>query len=79
MQQQDNLTLKAAIIAKAAPDQWRSFTDALAGYTEVHQENLLKSPLPDLPVNQGRAQALTMLHRLLKDCLVNADKLNKGK
>jgi len=73
MQQQDTLKQKAANIAKVLPDQWRDFCDALAGYTSVHQENLLKSPLPELPVNQGRAQSLTALTRMLKE-VMNADK-----
>lgn len=78
MQQKDTLTQRAANIANAVPTQWRDFIDALAGYTEVHQENLLKSPLPDLPVNQGRAQALTALHKVLKDCTADAEKIRRN-
>lgn len=77
MQQKDTLTIRAANIANVAPTQWRDFIDALAGYVSVHQDNLLKSPLPDLPVNQGRAQALTALHKVLRDCTADADNLRK--
>lgn len=74
MQQQQNLTLKAANLAKSSPQQWRDFLDALAAYTEVHKDNLIKSALPELPVNQGRAQALTVIHKVLSDALASADK-----
>lgn len=79
MQQRDTLTLRAANIANVVPVQWRDFIDALAGYIEVHQANLLNSPLPDLPVNQGRAQALTMLHKTLLECTAEAEKIRRTK
>ncbi len=79
MQQKDTLTIRAANIANVNPLQWRDFIDALAGYVQVHQENLLRSPLPDLPVNQGRAQALTALHKVLSECAADADKIRKAK
>lgn len=75
MQQQDNLILKAANLAKASPQQWRDFLDALAAYTEIHKDNLIKSPLPELPVNQGRAQGLTTLHKVLSEAVASADKI----
>lgn len=79
MQPKDTLILKAAAIAKTHPELWRGFTTALAAYTEVHRENLIKSPLNELPVNQGRAQSLANLTTLLANSVENADKITKGK
>ncbi|QIG66844.1 hypothetical protein EVB41_014 [Rhizobium phage RHph_TM3_14A] len=77
MQPQDALTHKAAALARAAPDLWRDFLQALAEYTEHHRENLVRSQLAELPINQGRAQMLTVLTAHLNDCLTNAEKMNK--
>lgn len=77
MQEKQNLTIRAANLANAAPIQWRDFIDALAGYISVHQANLLNSPLSDLAVNQGRAQALTTLHKTLTASPADAEQLRK--
>lgn len=79
MHEKDTLAQFAASISKTTPVQWANFMDALAGYVAVHQANLLNSPLPELPVNQGRAHALTTLHTTLRDCVAIADKFNQGK
>lgn len=68
------LTQKAAALARVAPEYWREFLVAFADFTEHHRDNLVKSQLPDLPVNQGRAQMLSILTDILSD---SADKMNK--
>lgn len=74
----DTLTLKAAALARAAPDIWREYVSALAEFAEHHRDNLVKSQLPELPVNQGRAQLITALHKAMAEALTNADKIKKG-
>lgn len=74
-QPQQTLTLKAAALLRVAPEEWAAFVDALAVYVEVHRNNVIHSPLPELPVNQGRAQALSSLLTTLKDCRANAEKV----
>jgi|GEM_PF-5310824 len=75
MNPRDNLSVKAATLAKLSPQAWSDFLEALAVYNEVHRENLVKSPLPELAVNQGRAQALSSLIGILTACKENADKI----
>lgn len=74
MQPHDELTIKAAALAKSSPIQWRDFLQALATFSNVHKENLVNSPLPALPVNQGRAQILSTLQGILGNCVANAEK-----
>jgi len=73
----DNLTLKAAALARAAPDNWREFVLALSDFSEVHTQNLVMSQLPELPVNQGRAQMLSIVLGLMSNCVSNADRIKK--
>jgi hypothetical protein len=80
MHAQEQLIISAAHLAKSSPTSWAAFLQALVAYTEVHQVNLLKSPLPELPVNQGRAQAMSALLETCTNCAANADKIaQKGK
>lgn len=72
-----NLTMKAASLARIAPEQWRDFLAALADFRDHHRENLVQSPLNELPINQGRAQILGALHKNLSECLVNSEKMTK--
>jgi len=73
----DDLTLKAAALARAAPENWREFVAALATFAEVHRENLVRSQLNELPVNQGRAQMAGMMYAHIRDAVVNSDKMIK--
>jgi hypothetical protein len=75
MQPLDQLTISAAHLAKSSPTSWQNFLQALAAVNNVHRDNLLKSPLPDLPVNQGRAQILSLLFETCTNCTANADKI----
>jgi len=72
------LPQKAAALAQAAPEQWRAFVSALAEFNEHHRENLIRSALPDLPVNQGRAQMIGMLLSVFSEAL-NAGQTKKEK
>jgi len=75
MQAKEYLTIKAAILARTAPNEWREFLSALGQFTEHHRENLVSSPLADLPINQGRAQILGALLKNMENCTKDADEL----
>lgn len=75
MQPQENFTVKAANLAKSSPHAWREFLQAFGELTEVHKENLIRSPLNELPVNQGRAQILSSVLKTLAMCVDEADKI----
>ena len=79
MHEQEQLQNKAANVARLAPREWGEFVVSLQAYVEVQRSNLVKSPLQELPVNQGRAQLGTTLALLLRDCVANDDTTRKGK
>lgn len=72
------LQAKAANLGMAAPREWKAFLDALADYVEAQRTNLVNSPLPELPVNQGRAQFGTTLFMFLLKSVEAEEKLRKG-
>lgn len=71
----DEVAIAAASLSRKAPDEWRLFLEALALYQNVQRDNLVKSPLAELPVNQGRAQLMGTLLGMLADCRTNAEKI----
>ena len=77
MQPKEELALKAATLSRVAPVEWQSFLKQLAVYNEVHRNNLVKSPIAELPVNQGRAQALSTLFDTLARSQEIADTIGK--
>lgn len=74
-----NLTKAAANLAKSSPNGWQAFVEAMSMFAEHHRHNLVMSPLPELPINQGRAQILSTLTDNLRNCVGNADKLEGKK
>lgn len=72
------LQFKASILARLNPSDWAEFMKAFAAYAEQHRNNVINSPLPELPVNQGRAQLATQLTLLLGNC-VEAEEARKAK
>lgn len=78
MQPREELILKAATLARSAPNEWREFVEALGKYNEVTRENLVKSPLNELPVNQGRALMSASILGIFVECLKSADKINRN-
>jgi hypothetical protein len=75
MQHTDQLIEKAAFLSRAAPTQWREFLNALSVYSDKQMEILVNSPVPDLQVLQGRAQALKTLLTTLTNAVETADKI----
>lgn len=79
MQNDQRLTLTAAKLARTAPSQWRDFLEAFRNYTTTSTDNLIRSPLSDLPVAQGRAKECYAMLALLANCLDSADKIERSK
>ena len=77
MNESANLQMRAATLARLTPMEWAEFVKALAAYVEIHRNNLVNSPLPELPINQGRAHMGTTLVILLDGCL-KADEARKA-
>lgn len=72
-----DLIQKAAYLARNAPEQWKHFLGALSQYNERARDNCVSSPIEQLPVAQGRAQATAHLLGLLVDCQAMADKIER--
>ena len=71
----DNLTVKAASLARSSPNEWREFLAELAVYCQNRVTECVQSPIEMVHVAQGRAQQCTSLLALLNDAVKNADRL----
>lgn len=67
--------MAAARLARSAPESWKQFLGAFQAHSSQQIQNCIKSPLDELPRNQGRAQATAHLFGLLADCMASADKI----
>jgi hypothetical protein len=76
---ENDLTIAAARVARMAPNHWNELMAALAAYSNQQTQNCIQSPLEQLPVAQGRAQATARLFGFMTDCLRSADKLEERK
>jgi hypothetical protein len=70
-----SLTVKAAILARAAPHEWRAFLAELAVHTAEVKDNLVKAPIEEIQRAQGRAQQCASLLTLLSGAVNNADRI----
>lgn len=73
------LILASAKLARSAPENWQEFLGALDAYTQQQISNCISSPLEALAQNQGRAQSMVALQKLLRDCLKAADHMERKK
>lgn len=73
------LILAAAKLARTAPENWNEFLGALDVYTNTHVSNCISSPLEALAQNQGRAQSMVALQKLLRGSLKSADHIEGRK
>ena len=71
------LILAAAKIARSAPESWNEFLGALDNYTNTQISNCISSPVEALAQNQGRAQSMVALQKVLRDCLKSADQIER--
>lgn len=77
MTTESELIMQAARLARSAPSEWDRFLGALQKYSDEMVEHCVRSPLDELPRAQGRAQITVRLQTLLKDCIPNANKLER--
>lgn len=70
-----DLILASARLARTSPESWKQFLGALRVYVDTYRDNCIQSPLENLPVAQGRAQASAHLYGLLAECIASADKI----
>jgi hypothetical protein len=77
MNERSILISRAASLARARPEEWKAFVAALAAYVEIQRNNVVNSPLPELPVNQGRAQFGTQMVLLMDNCLQEDEQQRK--
>lgn len=71
------LILAAAKLARTAPENWNEFLGALAAHTDQYISNCISSPIEALPQNQGRAQSMVALQKVLRDCMKLADQIEE--
>jgi hypothetical protein len=72
-----DLILKAANLARRAPQDWEQFIGALKIYTDIRRDQCVSSPVDTLQVAQGRAQQSASLLRLLEECVKTADQMTE--
>lgn len=74
---QDDLTIAAAHLARSAPQEWRTFLAALEGYYNTQKENLVTTPLTELPRLQGGAATSQALLKIFGKSLENSVATNQ--
>jgi hypothetical protein len=79
MTPEQNLIVAAARLAHAAPDSWDEYIKAFHAYSWSLAEHVVSSPPDVLIVNQGRAQGVSGLGRLLADCRKTANAMEEAK
>ena len=79
MTSEQNLILAAARVARAAPESWDEFVKAHHAYAWGLAERVVASPADVLVVNQGRAQGVSGVSRLLDDCRKTANAMEESK
>lgn len=77
MQSDRQLIIAAARISRAAPESWEQLLAAFRAYTDTQRDNCISSPVDNLQVAQGRAQACAALLRLFDDCRKSADQIEE--
>jgi hypothetical protein len=79
MSAENQLIIAAAVLSRINPQPWAGFMRAFVTYNQYLTSNCIQSPLDNLPVAQGRAQATAHLFELFANCLSSADKLEGKK
>ena len=73
------LIVAAARLARAAPDSWDEFVKAHHAFAWDLAQKVVMSPPDALVVNQGRAQGVAGVGRLLTDCARTANAMEETK
>ena len=76
---EDQLTMRAAELARSSPENWMRFLESFEQCAARAYEKCVQSTLEELPRSQGRAQAAAHIHGLFRDCLASAAKIEGRK
>jgi hypothetical protein len=71
----EQLTMAAARLGRAAPQEWRSFLDALLKYAVTRRDSCVVATLDTVQNAQGRAQQCSDLIILLEEAMTVADRI----
>lgn len=69
------VALRAADVARRAPDEWGRFLQALQDLTNHRRDECVSSPADVLFISQGRAREAASLLRMLENALKTADQI----
>lgn len=72
-----DLILKAASLARRAPEEWSDFLGAFKQYTDQRRDQCVSSPSDAIFRVQGQAQQCGLLLRLFDECLKMADQIQE--
>lgn len=71
----EDLTFKAAALARAAPTEWKSFTESFSSYAALRRDQCVQAPLEVLQNIQGKAQQCAAFAALFGDAVVLAGRI----
>jgi hypothetical protein len=74
-----SLTQKAAVLARAAPVEWRAFLAELTNYFEGKKTEMLQAPVGELEKAQGRAQGVMLLLDVMSDAVKDTERTERSK
>lgn len=74
MAEKPTLSQLALFVRNAAPEAWENFVRAVEGYAYSVAAQMTYAPTEELPIAQGRAQAILALLDILKNCHVERKK-----
>lgn len=69
------VALRAAEVARRAPDEWERLLKALQDLTNHRRDECVSSPADNLFVAQGRAREAASLLRMMENCQKTADQI----
>lgn len=70
-----DLIVKSAELGRSCPEQWAAFLTAFKQYMEDVKDQVVSCPIENLPVAQGRAQAVVKLSDMLSGAITTTDKI----
>jgi hypothetical protein len=76
---QRDLIIKAASLARRAPEEWSAFLGAFGEYADLTRDQCISSPIDTVLIAQGRARECGALLRLFSECLKTADQIMEKK
>lgn len=71
------IALRAAEVARRAPDEWGRLVEALQALTNHRRDECVSSPVETVLIAQGRAREAASLLRMFETCLKTADQITE--